>query len=379
MGNLLTAIHQLKDSGDPEVNEKFGIFLDFEGENAKPDPNNEFSVKLEDKIKTSEEVLEHLRNYGAGGKKFIFDATANSSSEVQDATWSKMVPLIANLVECKNMADELNQCVPEILTEMWTSRTGDSRQSNTVLDILKDHMFMMLQLGKILDIDMRFDALKMTAQSISNDISYVKRQFTLRQKSRTAVVEDKYASAINIQNLEALSMFYISGTPALNNIIEKTTKFFKDAKTKDEPLALIVSFSKICIKILASDMRSNFQKFGTIGMVQRIMVATTLLYDHLSVNGVFVRDSPINIKSVVEILEEEAGLKRQRTKSKSTRQATSTPTTLAPTNSPGATNRASYQELADQAKNLLSFLKYSSKHLRDPTTPRQVQQIFNGI
>jgi len=379
MGNLLTAIHQLKDIGDPEVNEKFGIFLDFEGNDVKADPNNEFSVKLEEKIRASEEVLEHLRNYGAGGKKFIFDATANSSTEVQDATWAKMVPLIANLVECKNMADELNQLVPEILREMWTSRSGDSRTSNTVLDILKDHMFMMLQLGKILDIDMRFDALKMTAGSISNDISYVKRQFTLRQKSRTAVVEDRYASAINIQNLEALSMFYISGTPALNNIIEITTKFFKDAETKDEPLELIVSFSKICIKILGSDMRSNFQKFGTIGMVQRIMVATALLYDHLSINGVFVRDSPINIKSVVEILEEEAGVKRQRAKSKSTRPTPSTPASLAPTNSPGVTNRASYQELADQAKNLLSFLKYSSKHLRDPTTPKQVQQIFNNI
>ena len=40
MGNLLTAIHQLKDSGDPEVNEKFGIFLDFEGDDIKPDSNN---------------------------------------------------------------------------------------------------------------------------------------------------------------------------------------------------------------------------------------------------------------------------------------------------------------------------------------------------
>merc|ERR1712029_973766 len=128
----------------------------------------------------------------------------------------------------------------------------------------------MLQLGKILDIDMRFDAMKMRALNISNDISYVKRQYTLRQKVKKVVVEDKYAPAINIQNLEALSMFYINGTPALNNIITKTKDFFNDAVTKDEPLELIVSFCKICIKILGSEIRSNFQKFGTIGMVQRI-------------------------------------------------------------------------------------------------------------
>jgi len=370
MGNILTAIHQLKDSGDPEVSEKFGIFLDFESDDVKPDPNNKFAVKLEEKVKTSEAVLENLRNYGEGGKKFIFDATANPSVEVQDATWAKMIPLISSLVDCKNMTDTLNQMVPEILGQMWTG-IGSSRQSNTVLDIFKDHMFMMIQLGKILDIDMRFDAMKMMAQNISNDISYVKRQFTLRQKSKKAVVDEKYASAINIQNLEALSMFYINGTPALSNIIAIITKFFKDADTKDEPLELIVSFSKICIKILGTDIRSNFQKFGTIGMVQRIMVATALLYDHLSVNGVFVKDSPINIKHVVEILEEEAGIKRTRTKSKSTR--------LAVTNPPGATERSSYHELTDQAKNLLTFLKYSNKHLRDQSTPKIVQQMFSSI
>jgi len=370
MGNILTAIHQLKDSGDPEVNEKFGIFLDFESDDVKPDPNSGFSLKLEEKVRKSEAVLENLKSYGTGGKKFIFEATANPSTEVQDATWEKMVPLISSLVDCKNMTDELNQLVPEILGQMWTG-VGESRDSNPILEIFKDHMFMMLQLGKILDIDMRFDAMKMMAQNISNDISYVKRQFTLRQKSRKAVVEEKYASNINIQNLEALSMFYISGTPALNNIIAIITKFFKDADTKDEPLELIVSFSKICIKILGSDIRSNFQKFGTIGMVQRIMVATALLYDHLSVNGVFAKDSPINIKSVVEILEEEAGIKRARTKSKSSG--------LTVTNPPGATDRASYQELTAQAKNLLNFLKYSNKHLKDQSTPKNVQQMFNNI
>jgi len=371
MGNILDAIQQLRDSGDNEVNEKFGIFLDFESD-VKPDPENAFCLKLEEKVKNSEAVLDNLKNYGTGGKKAIFEATANTNADVQEATWAKMVPLISSLLDCKTMSDELNQLVPEILGQMWTG-VGDSRprHSNTALDIFKDHMFMMLQLGKILDIDMRFDAMKMMATSISNDISYVKRQFALRQKSRTASVEEKYSSAINIQNLEALSMFYISGTPALNNIIAIITKFFKDADTKDEPLELIVSFCKICIKILGSDIRSNFQKFGTIGMVQRIMVATTLLYDHLSVNGVFVRDSPINIKNVVEILEEEAGIKRTRTKSKGSAVGFANPG--------GSTDRASYQELSAQAKNLLNFLKYSNKHLRDPTTPKNVKEMFYHI
>ena len=37
--------------------------------------------------------------------------------------------------------------------------------------------------------------------------------------------------------------------------------------------------SAICI------LRSKFQKAGTVGLVQRVMVATALLYDHLSQTG----------------------------------------------------------------------------------------------
>ena len=131
-----------------------------------------------------------------------------------------------------------------------------------------------------LNLKLRFDATKMTTASISNDISYVKRQFTLRQKVKKPE-DEKFADAVNIQNLEALSMFYINPTPALNCIIAFINRFFQNAATKDDPLEIIVSFCKICIKILTSEMKSNFQKFETIGTVQRIMVATALLYDHL--------------------------------------------------------------------------------------------------
>ena len=36
-------------------------------------------------------------------------------------------------------------------------------------------------------------------------------------------------------------------------------------------------------------------------------------------------------------------------------------------------------DLTEQAKNLLTFLKYSNKHMRDPTTPKNVKDAFNNI
>ena len=53
-------------------------------------------------------------------------------------------------------------------------------------------------------------------------------------------------------------------------------------------------------------------------MVQRIMVATALLYDNIHPVGAFVKDSPIPMALIVHILEDEAGVKRKRSRSKTT-------------------------------------------------------------
>jgi len=314
MGNIISFIKQLKESGYEEVDEKFGIFLDFESNNLDVGEasmnEKDLSLRIEEKLNNSLELLEFLKNYGAGGRQIIQEASAKTGDPVaQDEAWNKMVPLVCTLLDLKKMTDSLNEMVPEILGKMWEVKT--SRESLDLIEVFKMNMFLVIQLGKMLDYDMRFDALKMCAPSIPNDISYVKRQFTIRSKTNTATADPEYSEVLNIQNLEALSMFFINPTPALNSIIAIITKFFANGDKKDEPLELIVSFCKVCIKILDSDIRSKFQRFGTIGMIYRIMVATTLLYDHLHDDGVFVKESPISIKLVVDLLEDEAGIKKK--------------------------------------------------------------------
>ena len=239
--------------------------------------------------------------------------------------------------------------------------------------IIQEHMFLMLQLGKILDIVMRFDAEKIRSSSISNDISYVKRQVQVRQKNKAAAVPDKFKEAVNIQTLERLSMFYINATPSLSNTISITRSSTNNPDVTAQQLELIVVFCKICKKILLSDgLRGNFKKFNTIGMVQRIMVATALLYDHMSPAGVFCKESAITIKTIVEILQNEAGIKSTRSKSMGKKSPSTSPTNV-------RSDRASYRELQVEAGNLLTFLKYSSKHLNDASTPKAIQNIFKTI
>ena len=374
----MTALTQVRDSSDPQVGEKFGIFLDFESDSVLPEPDNQLHSQLEVAVREAEANLTIFTGYEAGGKQAIFEATSNPNPENQEKTWAKLVPLIGILAQSKKSTDDLNKFVPEILGQIWNNVHSDERRKS-VVEILKMHMFLMIQLGKILDINMRFDAKKIQLESISNDISYVKRQFSLRQRAKSSddLVPAEYKDVINIVNLQSLSSFYISANPALSNNIETMTNYFNDCGNREQPLELLASFCKICIKILNSDMRGNFQKFGTIGMVQRIMVATVLLYDHLSPAGVFCRDSAISVRTVVEILQEEAGL--QPKKSFSTKSKNSLRPPGVGNVRPVSTNRVSYQELPIQAKNLITFLKYSNKHLKDSSTPRQTTALFNSV
>ena len=85
---------------------------------------------------------------------------------------------------------------------------------------------------------MKFDSLKMMAPSIPNDISYVKRQATLRRK-------DNQMTTVEPDQLGELSMFYIEHNPAMKSVIKTITEFFQAAESKSESLDLIVVFCKV--------------------------------------------------------------------------------------------------------------------------------------
>lgn len=106
--------------------------------------------------------------------------------------------------------------------------------------MFKQRESLLIQLGKILDVDMKFDALKMSAPSIPNDISYVKRQATVRKRGNQAMT-------IEPEQLEQLSMFYITTNPAMTSCINTITQFFQAEDSKSEPLDLIVVFCKVVL------------------------------------------------------------------------------------------------------------------------------------
>ena len=118
MGNILAFIKQLRDGGLENIDEKYQIFLDFENENLDFNDLREderaLAEKIEEKLKSSQELLKFLQDYGSGGRKFIVEASANvANMELQNKAWEKVVPMIGNLQTLKAMTESLNQEVKQ--------------------------------------------------------------------------------------------------------------------------------------------------------------------------------------------------------------------------------------------------------------------------
>ena len=130
MGNILAFIKQLKDGGLENIDDKYQIFLDFENENLDFNDLREdekaLAGKIEEKLKTSQELLTFLQDYGGGGRKFIVEASANvTDQELQNKAWEKVVPMIADLQKLKQMTESLNQEVKKLLLlciHTWNSK-----------------------------------------------------------------------------------------------------------------------------------------------------------------------------------------------------------------------------------------------------------------
>ena len=105
------------------------------------------------------------------------------------------------------------------------------------------------------------------SMNLSPSFSYVKRQLTIRKKNNvsTLELEDEFRP----ETLADMSKYYIEPTPALKSMIEIIKKFFADGTSKDEPLDLLVSLSKICTKILDCEFKGKYQRWRTVGMLCR--------------------------------------------------------------------------------------------------------------
>lgn len=328
MGNLLRILY----SKDADAY-RSDIFLDFE--NAQPTASEaEVYDVVKPVLEQSPRILHELKDY-QGANEQIREAISNpSSEELQDVAWKAVMPLVGQLKKFYEFATELEAVLPQLLNALCSGNL-------TPVEHLEQQQALAKQFADILHFTLKFDDLKMTNPSIQNDFSYYRRTLSRRKLSNCEdnEFEDGEVQVSN-EMANRMSLFYAYPTPMLKTLSDSTSKFVSENKSLpvENTTDMLSTLANLCrIMTENPEYSSRFESQETMLFCLRIMVGVIILYDHVHPLGAFVKTSNIDMKATIKVLKDQ------------------------PLNS---------------VDGLLNALRYTTKHLNDDSTPKNVRALL---
>ncbi|CAG8691281.1 14835_t:CDS:2 [Cetraspora pellucida] len=305
------------------------IFCKIGGDTTVPDLNLDFEtgfdatptqaeLTLYEHVSTllqpTETLLDSLRRYEGCGD-LIRKAISNPTSDNEEEAWQAVQPVVAKLKKYFEYSTSLVLC------------EGNVRKN------IEQHQALTKLFADILDFAFEFDYLKMKTPSIQNDFSYYRRtlsrgKHTNETDLRTAMIEDELANRI--------SLFYAYPTPMLKNITDVTTLFVEKNSFGKSVTECLSGLAAACYYAVT---KKRIQKPEMTAFCLRVMVVSIILYDHIDPQGAFNRHSSINIKLSVKAIQTYG---------------------------------------SDECTNLISALRFNTKHLNDDSTPRNIKQLLSS-
>jgi len=294
--------------------------LNLDLENATP-TQEELSlyIHVSELLRPADTLLDSLRRYGGCGD-LIRKAISNPTPDNEEEAWQAVQPVVAKLKQYFEYSASLEVAIPELLRALCE---GNVRNN------IEQHQALTKLLAEILNFAFEFDYSKMKTPSIQNDFSYYRRtlsrsKFANETDLKTAMIEDELANRI--------SLFYAYPTPMLKTVTDVTALFAKNNSGG--------SVSE-CLSGLAAACYHAVTKRRTqqTDFCLRVMVVSIILYDHIDPQGAFNKQSPINIKSSVKAIQTHG---------------------------------------INECSNLMSALRFNTKHLNDESTPKNIKQLLSS-
>ncbi|RUP46470.1 hypothetical protein BC936DRAFT_146919 [Jimgerdemannia flammicorona] len=275
-------------------------------------------------IKPAPALLDSLRQYVSASEQ-IRCAIGNPNPQNEDAAWHAVLPIVGRLKKFYEYAADVEESLPPLLSMLCN---GDVARN------LEQYQALAKLFADILDFVFEFDYLKMRNASLQNDFSYYRRMLQRGRQApptrggdtsdmRTAMLEDDIANRI--------SLFIAYPTPMLKCVIDTTTQFVNEHRLQRSVCECLATLWAACCNAVT---KKKPMKTESIAFCLKVMVVSIILYDHIDPQGAFGKTSPINIKTSVKAIQG---------------------TTLPQDSS---------------ASNLMSALRYNSKHLNDEATPK---------
>ncbi|KAI8144311.1 hypothetical protein BJV82DRAFT_609055 [Fennellomyces sp. T-0311] len=289
-------------------------------------------------------LLASLRNYTSASAE-VRTAIASPTPENEDIAWRAVLPIVDMLREFHDYSSDLREGVPRLLNVLCQGEVGKN---------LERHQGLTKLFADILDFVFEFDHLKMRSPTLQNDFSYYRRMLqrgryssTGRQSMavdgesmsdlRSAMVEDDQANRI--------SLFIAYPTPMLKCVIDTTTEYVTQNRLQRSVGDCLTALWAACFQTVS---KKRTLPAALVGFCLKVMVVSIILYDHIDPNGVFSKSSPINIKNSVKMIQ-------------------------------SANSSVFNIPEESSASNLMSALRYNSKHLNDDTTPKGVRNLVMAV
>ncbi|XP_069076844.1 CYFIP-related Rac1 interactor B isoform X1 [Pleurodeles waltl] len=323
MGNLLKVLT----CTDLEQGPNF--FLDFE--NAKP---TEFEKEIYNQVnvvlKDAEGILDDLQSYRGAGHEIRQAIQHATDEKLQEKAWGAVVPLVGKLKKFYEFSQRLEAALRGLLGALTSTPYSPTQH-------LEREQALAKQFAEILHFTLRFDELKMTNPAIQNDFSYYRRTLS---RMRINNVPAEGENEVNNEMANRMSLFYAEATPMLKTLSDATTKFVSENKNLpiENTTDCLSTMASVCKVMLETpEYRSRFASEETVSFCLRVMVGVIILYDHVHPVGAFAKTSKIDMKGCIKVLKDQ------------------------PPNS---------------VEGLLNALRYTTKHLNDETTSKQIKSML---
>ncbi|KAI8916306.1 hypothetical protein EDD86DRAFT_198247 [Gorgonomyces haynaldii] len=306
MGALLSIL--LKQKEEDPIN----VPIDF---NAAPTAEESNYQQLIEICRQSNDIIKQLQQYKGCGE-FIRKAISSPTKENEEACWRELQPMILDLKMFYEHSVKLEQNVLGILQLL---AKGD------VLERMGQCQATSVRLADLLAFCSEFDAVKMNNPNIQNDFSYYRRtvsKMKMQNSNLQIVVSDELANR--------MSLFFAHATPMTKSLIDSAQSKISTRSLNPQVVDAFAALAGIAYHTV-NENRTTRDKIYYL----RIMTTSILFYDHLHPAGAFTKESKINVRSSVKLLQQHGG---------------------------------------DQTESFINSIKFSSVHLNDESTPKATKQ-----
>eukprot|EP00076_Gallus_gallus_P038390 XP_025003928.1 protein FAM49B isoform X3 [Gallus gallus] len=322
--SLKTARRYYQLSGGQE--QSAALAVDAQPTESEKEIYNQVNVVLKD----AEGILEDLQSYRGAGHEIREAIQHPNDEKLQEKAWGAVVPLVGKLKKFYEFSQRLEAGLRGLLGALTSTPYSPTQH-------LEREQALAKQFAEILHFTLRFDELKMTNPAIQNDFSYYRRTLS---RMRINNVPAEGENEVNNELANRMSLFYAEATPMLKTLSDATTKFVSENKNLpiENTTDCLSTMASVCRVMLETpEYRSRFTNEETVSFCLRVMVGVIILYDHVHPVGAFAKTSKIDMKGCIKVLKDQ------------------------PPNS---------------VEGLLNALRYTTKHLNDETTSKQIKSML---